>query len=590
MVILLTVLILGTIALRVANPQIVRLFIDAAQRKADLNEMFAAGAVFLAFAVVVQILSVAAIYVGERVGWTATNNLRADLALHCMRLDMTFHNNKTPGEMVERVDGDVMDLSIFFSQMVIQVLGSALLMVAVLVALAFESWQAALATTILTVVAILTMEKARALAVPFWTIAREAHAELYGFLEEQMGGMEDIRSSGAGAFTLRGLYVAARKVIRTESKAGVVGIWMWVVWCFWEALGRAFAFIVVWLQWSAGSISLGTGILLVFYVETMFTPLRLLVQQMEHFQKAAASIVRVRDLLAIQTKIGSGGLSVLPSGPLGVRFDRVTFGYNAEAPVLTNVSFSLQPGHVLGVLGRTGSGKTTLARLIFRLYDVADGSVSLSGQGLTSDVRQLSLPDLPSRVAMVTQDVQVFRASIRNNFTLFDDTVTDDRLFEVIADMGLNEWFARQPNGLDTEMESGGKNLSAGEAQLLAFGRVFLRNPGLVVMDEASSRLDPLTEARIEHAVDRLLGGSSTGSGNPATGSRYRSTGASHDSESRSALIIAHRVTTVMRADDILIIENGNVAEYGPREALQADEGSLFSRLLRTAEIQEVLA
>jgi ABC-type multidrug transport system fused ATPase/permease subunit len=172
--------------------------------------------------------------------------------------------------------------------------------------------------------------------------------------------------------------------------------------------------------------------------------------------------------------------------------------------------------------------------------------------------------DLRRHVGMVTQDVQLFRAPIRDNLTFFDPTIPDERLQEVLATLGLAEWLASLPNGLDSELEAGGAGLSAGQAQLLAFTRIFLKNPGLVILDEASSRLDPATEALIERAVERLM-------------------------EDRTGFIIAHRLATVTRADDILILEDGNVVEFGERVALMADPESRFSRLLATG-IEEVLA
>jgi ABC-type multidrug transport system fused ATPase/permease subunit len=165
---------------------------------------------------------------------------------------------------------------------------------------------------------------------------------------------------------------------------------------------------------------------------------------------------------------------------------------------------------------------------------------------------------------MVTQDVQLFRATVRQNLTLFDASIPDERVIEVIRDLELSDWFDALPKGLDTELESGGKGLSAGEGQLLAFARVFLRNPGLVILDEASSRLDPATERRIEHAIDKLLG---VTPGEPK----------------RTAIIIAHRLDTVQRADGILILDQGQVAEYGERTALLRDPESRFSQLLHTA-------
>ena len=228
--------------------------------------------------------------------------------------------------------------------------------------------------------------------------------------------------------------------------------------------------------------------------------------------------------------------------------------------VLEGIDLALAPGRVLGVLGRTGSGKSTLARLLTRLYDPVEGEVLLGGTPLAA----VSPEARRARVAMVTQEVQLFRGSVRDNLTFFAPGIPDERLWEVLYSLGLGDWAAGLPSGLDTVLETGSAGLSAGQAQLLAFARVFLRDPGLVILDEASSRLDPATEALIERAVDRLLAG-------------------------RTGVIIAHRLATVERADDILILEAGRVVEWGERAALAADPESRFSRLLRTG-MEEVLA
>jgi ABC-type multidrug transport system fused ATPase/permease subunit len=579
---LLAVLLFAVIGLRVVNPQIIRVFLDAAQAGADLQPLLLAGGLFLLFALLVQAMSVTATYVGERVGWTATNWLRADLALHAMRLDMSYHNNKTPGEMIERIDGDVMDLAMFFSQLVIQVLGNLVLLIAILAVVSLEDWRVGLGLVIFSGVALFAMNKVRSIAVPHWKTAREKHADLYGYLEEQLSGTEDIRSSGATDYVMRGLYVKGREVQQAEAKAGVKGVAVWQMFSFWNVMGRILAFVAGYLLFTSGSITLGTVYMIVYYTDTIFGPLRFLTQEMELFQKAAGSIMRLRELQATQSKLADAGTHTLRAGPLAVAFDEVTFGYNDKDVVLKNVSFALQPGQVLGLLGRTGSGKTTIARLLFRLYDVNEGGVMLGNSDSLSpweragvreqptdwhDLRDLKLDDIPNHVGMVTQDVQLFRATVRQNLTLFDASIPDARVIEVIRDLELSDWYDALPKGLDTELESGGKGLSAGEAQLLAFARVFLRNPGLVILDEASSRLDPATERRIEHAIDKLLG-----------------------EPKRTAIIIAHRLDTVHRADHILILDHGNVAEYGNREALMRDPQSRFSQLLQTADVQAVLA
>jgi ATP-binding cassette subfamily B protein len=213
------------------------------------------------------------------------------------------------------------------------------------------------------------------------------------------------------------------------------------------------------------------------------------------------------------------------------------------------------------LLGRTGSGKTTIARLLLRLYDPQSGVLRIgSTDGRSSDVRQIAAEDLHRRIGMVTQEVQLFRATVRDNLTLFDPSIPDQRILEALERLGLSAWLARLPHApsgtvLDVELAPGGTDLSAGEGQLLAFARVFLRDPGLVILDEASSRLDPGTERLLERAVDGLLA-------------------------ERTAILIAHRLSTLERADDIAILEDGRIVEHGARATLAADPHSRFRALL----------
>jgi ABC-type multidrug transport system fused ATPase/permease subunit len=243
-----------------------------------------------------------------------------------------------------------------------------------------------------------------------------------------------------------------------------------------------------------------------------------------------------------------------------VQFDHVTFAYDEDPAVLQDVSLHIAPGEVVGLLGRTGSGKTTLTRLLLRLYDPTAGAIRLDGV----DLRDARRADLRRRVGMVTQEVQLFHATIRDNVTFFDTGIDDARITRALDELGLGDWLAALPRGLDTMLEAGGGGLSAGESQLLAFTRIFLKDPGLVILDEASSRLDPATERLVERAVGRLL-------------------------EGRTGIIIAHRLDTVDRADTILILEDGRVVEHGPRAALALDSGSRFAGLLRTGAAEALV-
>lgn len=206
----------------------------------------------------------------------------------------------------------------------------------------------------------------------------------------------------------------------------------------------------------------------------------------------------------------------------------------------------------MGVLGHTGSGKTTLARLIVRLYDTYSGDIKFIGE----DLKALTKESLMENISYVTQEVQIFHATVRENLTLFNPNIDDSTILKIIEDVGLTNWINNLPKGLDTILDNGGSGLSSGEAQLLAFVRVLLKNPKLVILDEATSKLDPITEGVVDKALNKLL-------------------------QDRTCIIIAHRLGTVSKADNILILEEGKVLEYGNRKDLGRDKNSKFYNLLQ---------
>jgi ATP-binding cassette subfamily B protein len=281
-------------------------------------------------------------------------------------------------------------------------------------------------------------------------------------------------------------------------------------------------------------------------------PLNEMSHQVETLQQAIAGGRRVLELLAIEPTIIDGDGDDLPSGALDVALDGVTFGYGDDPDVLHDVDLAVPAGTVLGIVGRTGSGKSSIARLLVRFHDVRAGAVRIGGV----DVRTVRRSGLRERVALITQEVHVLRASVRDNLTLFDPTVTDADVLAVIASLGLDGWFAALPDGLDTELREGGAGVSAGEAQLLSFGRALLADPSVVILDEASSRLDPATEAVLERAVDALLAG-------------------------RTGIVIAHRLATLDRCDAVCVLDHGRVVEHGPRAVLADDDTSRFAALRR---------
>jgi ATP-binding cassette, subfamily B, bacterial len=556
---LLALLLFGGIGLQLANPQLVRIFIDRAEAGTPTSSLVTIAAAFLVVALLSQVAVVAETYVAEDLGWRTTNALRADLTRHLLTLDDSFHAEHGSGELIERIDGDVSAIAGFFARFVVHVAGSALFLVGVLVILWRQDWRIGVLLTGFAVGAAVYMTRGGGFVGARAREARHASADLSAFLEERLAGLPDIKANGADGYTMRRLHERLRDRFHTGRRSVLAGsIFTSVVSALFVAGAAASLALGVVLH-ARGALTVGAVFMVVRYTTMLQVPLERLSRHMNSFQQATGGIVRVRELLATAPWVVDGEGVPVPEGALSVELDHVSFAYDAE-PVLDDVSLRLEPGQVLGLLGRTGSGKTTISRLLLRLHDVTEGSVRLGGV----DVRRAGLDDLRRRVALVTQDVQLFAGTLRDNVTLYDPDVGDGRLAEVFEALALGPWLDELPAGLDTVVGAGARGLSAGESQLVALARVFLKDPGLVVLDEASSRLDPHTEELLEHAVAKLLAG-------------------------RTGIVIAHRLATVDRADVVLVLDGGRVAELGRRDELAADPGSRLSALLRSGR-GEVLA
>ena len=557
------------------SPQIIRFFIDSATNKLDQSKdvlgpilipfsnmlgqdpLIVAAFLFIAVSILGQLVRLIHNYLAQDVAWKTTNQMRGDLAQHCLSLDMSFHNQKTPGEMVERVDGDTSTLASFFSALILQVAGGLLRLTLILLIVLREDWRIGVAMITFTVVAMFVFHLTRSVAVPIYAAEREGYAKMFGFIEERLSGIEDIRTNGGVSYTMNRFFQVVQEVFQLNVRSDVIGECLRSLTRGLFALGQTLAMAVcIWL-FIRGIFTLGAVVLILDYMRQLEFPLYMISQQINELQRATAGMKRIEELFQIKPSLISGSQSlsrnVSDNTRPAISFEQVTFRYVPDEIILDNISFELEQGKVLGLLGRTGSGKTTISRLLFRLYDINSGQIRLSGKS----IQQLELSDLRRHIGLVTQNVQLFNATVRQNLTLFNDQIEDHKLIAVIEELGLTEWYKSLPNGLDSVLAAGGGGLSAGEAQLLAFTRIFLKDPSIVVLDEPSSRLDPATEARVDFAVQRLLA-------------------------NRTGIIIAHRLGTLQRVDDIMILEDGRIQEHGQRQILANDPNSRFSQLLAT--------
>ncbi|CAG7647681.1 ABC transporter ATP-binding protein [Paenibacillus allorhizosphaerae] len=552
-------LLFGT-AISLVNPQLIKSFIDAATSgRSSFHALLGLGLLFVTATFVSQLVSVCTVYLGQVVGWSATNALRVDLLRHCLRLDMSFFNKRTPGELIERIDGDCNNLFSFLSGFVFQLLSSAMLLIGIIGLLFVENWRMGIALSLFSAISIVILIRTRGIAIPSGRREQEARTHLYGFLEERLTGMADLRTNGGFPHMMRTFYELHSSRFLTARKAWMVGrMSTWGITAILIAIGNIITFSISIFLYQRGQITIGAIYLMFHYTEMLFRPLDQITSQLQKLQSTSVSIIRLNELYRMQSAVEDQGCATMASGPADIRFRDVSFSYGDQGSVLDQVSFHLEPNQVLGLLGRTGSGKTTMTRLLFRMYDPCSGEIRFNGTNL----KDIPLGLLQQKIGMVTQEVQLFQGTIRDNLSFFDASVSDERMLEAIQTLGLDEWFHRLPDGLDTYIRSGGEGLSAGEAQLVAFTRVLLKDPDLVILDEFSSRLDSLTEQWIQGALKRLL-------------------------LNRTGIIIAHRLATVRHVNHIMILDGGRIVEYGCREELEQDSGSRYSRLLQTGlEVQ----
>jgi ABC-type multidrug transport system fused ATPase/permease subunit len=552
----------GTIALalvqmggRVAVPIAVQQGIDKGIRAAGGPDLHVVTLV-VALTLCALVASTTAGYFMTRrlftVSETALGGLRTRTFRHIHDLSMLHQQSERRGSLVSRVTSDIDQISQFLQTGgVMLILASGQLVVSTAVML-FYSWQLTIVVLLAFVPAALIIRLFQKRLAEVYRSVREHTGVLLGAVAESVVGATVIRAYGVGGRTERrldsaigSLRTAQQKALRTSVtsfSSGEIG----------AGLALAAVVVVGVLLGVDGGLTVGKLTAFLFLVTLFIQPVQIATDVLNDAQNAVAGWRRVLDVLDLEPDVADPDEAgaVLPPGPMSVTFDEVSFRYPGGPIVLADVSLEIAPRTKVAVVGETGSGKTTFAKLLTRLMDPTHGTVRLSGTPLPS----VRFSSLRSRVVMVPQDGFLFDATVAENVRFAAPGLTDEDLDLAFTELGLGDWVAGLPRGLQTAVGERGEALSVGERQLVALVRAYVADPDLLVLDEATSAVDPATEVRLQRALDLVTRG-------------------------RTTVAIAHRLSTAQAADEVIVVDAGRVVQRGPHAQLVRDPESIYGRL-----------
>ncbi|WP_405090500.1 ABC transporter ATP-binding protein/permease [Micromonospora sp. NBC_01392] len=483
---------------------------------------------------------------------TALAGVRTRAFRHVHDLSMLHQQSERRGSLVSRVTSDVDQITQFLQWGgVILLVNLGQLLVTTAVMLAY-SWQLTLVVLVAFAPAVLIIRQLQRRLAGAYGLVRQRTGTLLGAIGESVVGAPVIRAYGIAGRTARrldaaidGQRVAQQRAIRISILGSSVGE---------LAAGLALAGVVA-VGVSLGvdrTLSVGQLTAFLFLVTLFIQPVQIATEVLNEAQNAIAGWRRVLDVLDVEPDVADPGERgrELPSGPLDVRFAQVTFAYPGGPPVLHDVTLDIAAKSRVAVVGETGSGKTTFAKLLTRLMDPTEGEVLLSGV----DLRQVRFDSLRARVVMVPQDGFLFDATVGENVRFARPDLSDARLAGAFTELGLADWLDGLPAGLDTPVGERGEALSVGERQLVALARAYVADPDLLVLDEATSAVDPATEVRLQRTLDAVTRG-------------------------RTTLAIAHRLSTAQSADEVIVVDRGRIVQRGPHEELVRDADSVYALL-----------
>jgi ATP-binding cassette subfamily B protein len=537
-------------AAELAQPYLLKVAIDDYILRANWLGLTGVAALYAGVLAVLYGLRTAESYLMQLTGQRVIHDLRAAMFEHLLRLEAAFFDRNPVGRLMTRVLSDVEAVSEAFTSGLFAVVADVVTLTGVVAVMLWLDWRLALVTFAIVPVLAMAAGWFRLRARDAYREVRRRLARLNAFLQESLQGMSVIQ-----LFARERQERARFEALTADYRRALFGstVFEASLYASVEALGSVALALLIWYgghQILAGTLTFGVLVAFIQYTSRFFLPIRDLGAKYTVMQSAMASAERIFGLLDRAPAIVSPATPSVPNtaGGSAIRFHRVGFAYD-RAWVLRDCSFAIAPGEHVALVGATGEGKSTCARLVNRSYDVQRGRVEVDGV----DVREWDVHRLRRRVGVVFQDTVLFAATVRTNLTMGVPAATAEDLERAVAGAGLPSLLASLPGGLDATLGERGANLSVGQRQLLAIARALVYNPPVLVLDEATSSVDPESEWLIRDALKRLLAG-------------------------RTSLTIAHRLSTVQTADRVLVLHRGRIQEEGTHAAL-VRAGGLYARL-----------
>ena len=537
----------GATVVSLVSPLLVKVAIDRGIERHDAHAVDLIAVLYIALVVVRPLLERAIVLCSARAGERFLGDLRVAAYEKLQALSMPFFEERRAGELVSRLTADVQTLTTFTRLVLVEVVGSVLLFVVTVVILVWLSPLLSLVMLVSVPVLVWSSLRYGKRSRPAFLALRDRVADTMSSLQEGLAGVRVVQSFGQETDRYASYRRQSSAQVSAWRRISLVNIGFFPAIAFAQSLALAAVLVAGGYLERHGRVTVGTIVAFALYLLSLFDPIARLGDWFSEFQSGRAALGKVAALLEEPVTV-PGGTAALPErGALSV--DNATFAYGSDTPAVNDVSLVVEPGEQLALVGATGAGKSTLAKLLVRAYDPDAGRITFGGV----DLRSARLEELRRRITFVPQEGHLFSGSIADNIRLARPGASDDETREALRRIGALERFEALAEGLATDVRSRGVRLSSGERQLVSLARVALADPSVIVLDEATSSLDPQTEAAVEQALALLALG-------------------------RTVITIAHRLSTAERADRVAVMEHGRLAELASHADL-IDRGDRYARL-----------